>query len=593
MPSRVVVATAVAIALSGMHPFLHPALRPPWADRMRIQRTAAHALTDTDVRTQLMATSPSTKEAVRRLLATTIAAVPATANAFAHVKHPIGLIPSPPLQMPHPGMEAAMATFVRAGMLMTGTAPKSYVESINACFRSADAAEAPVAIEWQVSWLGTLCQCSYVRCSLLTFNVCVAGKGTSATHQKVALTSVAADLWNTAFRTNFVLFWAHSAVQKTRASRLDTPQHAALHAMNAATKLVQALDVDSQLAAQRAALQHPSAALLTMAEAAELLGVPNVKGTSANGGAKNAQETLEIISMGGAKGAAQMLAFARAAWLSDELLTVDLGPRSRRLQLKALYARLRRSDYDEATATPDVLPVHATCLHACMECRRVANALLDHTFKPGISFTELGVSSSMLCTECVEGTKRVTNVRCAKRSSAALRTALTFEEAMAVEDTENKEMDIASVRALLSVPAGSAASSSADGGVAARVRRDAKNALEQRAVATACGELPMLSVPLLGKAVRLWNNWYAMCSLCGAMLRVLPEHRFGGEICCGRCEPAMLGIQPPAPSERLSAVCRYCSATDTARSASRWKVVKAPLDMAGENATLPVRSSEP
>lgn len=373
-------------------------------------------------------------------------------------------------------------------------------------------------------------------------------------------------------------------MQKMRASRLDTPQHAALHGMNSATGLVRALDVGSQLAAQRAALRHPSAALLTMAEAAELLGVPGVKGTSANGGAKNAQETLEIISMGGAKGAAQLLAFARVAWLSDELLVVDLGPRSKRLQLKALYARLRRTDYDEATATPDVLPVHATCLHACMECRRVSNALLDHTFKPDLSFTELGVSSSMLCTECTDGLERVTHVRCAKRSSAALRTALTFEENMALDDVESKEVDVTSVRALL----GEAGTPGVgDTGVAARVRRDAKNALEQRAVATACGELPMLSVPLLGRAVRLWNNWYAMCSLCGAMLRVLPEHRFGGEICCGRCEPTMLGLKPPAPSERLAAVCRYCSAADTVRSASRWKVVKAPLDTAGENSTLP------
>lgn len=371
-----------------------------------------------------------------------------------------------------------------------------------------------------------------------------------------------------------------------RASRLDAPQHAAIHGMNTATNLVQALDVGSQLAAQRAALRHPSAALLTAAEAAELLGVPNVRGSSTNGGTKNALETLEVISMGGSRGAAQLLAFARVAWLSDQLLVIDLGPRSRRLQLRALYARLRRSDYNEATATPDALPVHATCLHACMECRRVANAHLDHTFKPGLSFTELGVSSSMLCTECTDEPGRVTHVRCAKRSSAALRTALSFEEAMATDDTENREVDAASVSALLGAPAASGGNSS-DSGVSARMRRDAKNALEQRAVATACGEMPMLSVPLLGRVVRLWNNWYALCSLCGAMLRVLPEHRFGGEICCGRCEPVMLGRSARAPSERLAAACRYCCSTDTVRSASRWKMVKAPLDTARENAKLP------
>ena len=359
--------------------------------------------------------------------------------------------------------------------------------------------------------------------------------------------------------------------------------------MNAATNLVQALDTPSQLAAQRAALQHPSAALLTMAEAAQLLGVACVKDASANGSAKSAREALEMISAGGGQTAATMLAFARTAWLCDELLIFDLGPRSKRLQLKALYARLCRADYDEATATPDALPVHATCLYACMECKRVANALLDHTFKPGTSFTELGVSSSMLCTECVDGPERVNHVRCAKRGSAALRNALNFEEAAALDDVENEGVDAQAVTALLGVAEAAAAGSGCDTGVAARVRRDAKTALEQRAVATACGDAPMLSVPLLGRAVRLWNNWYALCSLCGAMMRVLPEHRYGGEICCGRCDPLMLGVAPPKPSERLAATCRYCSATDTVRSASKWKVVKAPLDTAGENATLPVR----
>lgn len=289
----------------------------------------------------------------------------------------------------------------------------------------------------------------------------------------------------------------------------------------------------------------------------------------------------------GAEGAARLLAFARVAWLSDEVLTVNLGRQSERMQLKALFARHRRADYDEATSTPDALPVHATHLHACVECHRVANAIVDHTFKPGVSFTELGVSSSMLCTECVQGPDRVTHIRCAKRSSAALRTALSHQESMAKDDVESKEIDVAGARALLGEIASTSASNS-ESGVAARVRRDAKNALEQRAVATACGEMPMLRIPLLGRAVRLWNSWYALCSFCGATMRVMPEHRFGGELCCGRCEPAMLGVEAPTPCERQAAVCRYCCTKDTARSASRWKVVKTPLDLSGENASLPM-----
>jgi len=158
MASRIVIGTAVTVALSGMHPFLHPALRPPWADRMRIQRTAAHSLTDTDVKALLVATAASTKEAVRRLLASSIAAAPASAAAFAHVKHPIGLMTTPPLRLPHRGMEAAMATFVRAAMATIGSDPKPYAQAIASCFRPLKAGEPAVAMEWELSWMGKLLQ---------------------------------------------------------------------------------------------------------------------------------------------------------------------------------------------------------------------------------------------------------------------------------------------------------------------------------------------------------------------------------------------------------------------------------------------------
>ena len=45
--------------------------------------------------------------------------------------------------------------------------------------------------------------------------------------------------------------------------------------------------------------------------------------------------------------------------------------------------------------------------------------------------------------------------------------------------------------------------------------------------------------------------------------------------------------ETPTPAERKAAVCRYCTSEDTMRSASRWKTVKAPLDLAGANTKLP------
>ena len=87
--------------------------------------------------------------------------------------------------------------------------------------------------------------------------------------------------------------------------------------------------------------------------------------------------------------------------------------------------------------------------------------------------------------------------------------------------------------------------------------------------------------------MRLWNEWYALCSLCGAMLRVTPQHRYGAEICCLKCDAQMLGIPALAPPERKSVACRFCGAVDSERRISRWKTIKAPLDLSGDNVNIP------
>ena len=154
---------------------------------------------------------------------------------------------------------------------------------------------------------------------------------------------------------------------------------------------------------------------------------------------------------------------------------------------------------------------------------------------------------------------------------------------------ENEARDAAACLGILKqTPKAGAASG--DSGVSARVRRDAKNALEQRASALACGEVPMLAIPIVGRAIRLWGEWYALCSLCGAMLRVAPQNRFGGEICCMRCDAKMLGAEPEVAAPGAAAqsrVCRFCGKVCSGAERARWKTIKAPMDVAGPNATLP------
>ena len=126
----------------------------------------------------------------------------------------------------------------------------------------------------------------------------------------------------------------------------------------------------------------------------------------------------------------------------------------------------------------------------------------------------------------------------------------------------------------------------ADNGIASRVRRDSKNALEQRPSATACGEHPMIAVPILGRAVRLYKSWYALCAYCGAVTRVqLHVHRYGSEICCLRCDHGKVTAAAPSTSA-ATRQCRYCGVRCEGNT-SGWKEIKAPLDIAGANAVLP------
>jgi len=169
---RLVVANAVVVAMSTLHPFLHPCLRPPWAMRMRIMRTAQAHLMDAHVKQMLAASAASTKEAVRRMLASTMTTVPAMHAAFVRVGHPVGYLTSPPMAMPACGMEGAMVAFLHAGLRLATdvTSKLLYSNVVNASFalhmiREANdhfvadpgdtvSASGNVWMQWDAPWLG-------------------------------------------------------------------------------------------------------------------------------------------------------------------------------------------------------------------------------------------------------------------------------------------------------------------------------------------------------------------------------------------------------------------------------------------------------
>ena len=104
--------------------------------------------------------------------------------------------------------------------------------------------------------------------------------------------------------------------------------------------------------------------------------------------------------------------------------------------------------------------------------------------------------------------------------------------------------------------------------------------------------MPLVTVNVLGRAVRIYGDFFSICHLCGALAKLSPAHRFGGSLCCLRCDFKMLyGEKADAEEEAkrpkpppLS--CRFCGKVQAAGSTA-WRILKAPADSGGANATVP------
>ena len=437
--------------------------------------------------------------------------------------------------------------------------------------------------------------------------------------------SIAADVWSVAFRTNFIPFWVHSSAHRLRATRLDPSHYRSIHDMNSATNLTLLLTDDERMNLQRIALGTPSAGIMTLEEVSALLGIDGVRGSSCNGGSKGSMDAVMSIGHAGGKNAARILSFCRSAALSDELMIYEMGERTARMQARALLKRtlvVETYDVDEGCDPMEYLhlvPDHAKNMCACIECKRVTNtAACDAGHKWSQSFNEIGTNSSMMSLDC---TTKKTHLHCAKRSSASFRTAMQLEKEMKRRAVECDTIDSGIVNSLLVDN-----TMGSDTGVAAKVRRDAKITMEQRTSSVACGSERMLLIPIVGKVVRIWNEWYALCSYCGCFVRFHPNNRMGSEICCMRCDYRMLNRKEKRPTSANDVAsastpkCRYCGKVhrappraparqtlafpffnstttdrdrvclqeeDPQRAGAKWKLVRAPLDTSKENAKLP------
>lgn len=685
-------AHATGIALTGLHPCVHPAARRPWRLRFTIERywrsqsTAAFK--------DLAKRCPSAvKEVMRLHLAALLNEDSATLEALAAARQPAGQLGIPPRCVAPASLQASMHAFAAAGELLTSDEePRALAEIVSSLLateprsrkrnssaapvapmdkaptshaarlllvgasslssgskrRSSSANNASLAHAALVSDAQTVAEWHAGSALMLTRlapasgsnGYCAAVPATMAGAASCSAVSIVSGLLAASFRAEFVPFWLHSQAHGVRASRLDGVQYRALHEQSPAHQLCTRLSDENRLRVYRLALRVPSSSLLTVQEAAALLGIRAEEGivtnsestadeedTLATNDANDTEETelaeescsacvassrivqeaeTFVLSLG-ATDAALMIEFARASALRAHLLTYDLGPRTRRAQATAICRRLLlplAEDESPEEAALHRLPAHCTTLFLCSECRRVANACQNGEGKD-LPFNELGLAASMLH---VDGDVTRGTMKCAKRSSAALRTALLLEETadtlavegLAIDEEAGVPIDLRPSSVVQAVAEARPASASAaklvreaPASEVAKLRRDIKNCMDQRERAIACGDVPLVSIPILGRAIRVYGEWHALCAWCGCLAKISPDSRVGGEVCCMRCDFGMLHgkaaaaeafAQEPRPPPP---VCRYCNKAQAEGGTSKWKQVAAPADTGGPNANVP------
>ena len=282
----------------------------------------------------------------------------------------------------------------------------------------------------------------------------------------------------------------------------------------------------------------------------------------------------------------RLITFAKLAMLKNRTLSFDLGPNTRNMQLRALQHRYNLQDSIDVLHD---LPRAAYNLLFCSQCGKIANACCEPSTKGNALFNEIGIAQVMTR---VCGKDGQPEVRCAKRSSAALRTAIHKESVARKARIE-----------ALAVTRESTARGLRDGVDSShiqRIRRDAQTCVTQLSSAVACGDTECLQLDLLGRAIRVNGKWHAICTVCGAITRVGPAQRFGIEICCLRCDPEMLGLgpMPPQPEakpnpfdvqEADAQACRFCNKAPNMSSSgnSTFKLVRARTDRSRRNKGLP------
>lgn len=654
--ARALLERSLLCSLTALHPSIEPPARRSWAVRAAVLAEARAALqAEHDCAPHLQACTNAVKETLRRTLAGLMTSNCATRSAASFVGSPAGRLVSSPLNAPSAGLRDAVRRLHEAGLGLTcarertslGAAlcvafkevPAAHLlrdrrpparatvvgvagPSVQELDADADAQQALGGEESDESdgdadgeangWAdGSDTQAAppapkRARKAVPasdTYNTAWIGRSKQRAVPKRLVDRVRACFYD-CFKANFLPFWMVASTLNGRPQRLDEAQYEAAQQTSAAARLCQALTEQDRLEILRLVLQRPAASMYSLEQVANLLGF--------SAGPVRPERPLSVH---GARNCARLLEFSRVAWALEHIPVVDLGERTRRLQVFSLTRRYgeapRWAELCEAVRDPlraeegfgaaerevRSMPVQLTNLCCCVECTRVCNLMPQLRRTPeGSDFDEVGVSR----VNVLHAPGGLERLYCSQRSSAALRTAIETQ-ARAAE----RKVDLSICETLRDVELGSDAPDDAprdagdpgpsafalpaaleglqaiahDGNVASRMRRDCKRVVEQRACPKVCGHEELLTVDLLGRAARVFGAWYTLCAYCGSIMQLDARTRVGVDPCCLCCRD-----MEPVDDQDLQNkhACRFCGVPEPARGA-RFACYHSPLDRGGLN----------
>jgi len=509
---RDIVLDAAMVTLTGLHSCIDPPYRLNWRERLRIHHTFRGQFDTADV----IETAPNfIKQVVRRLLLSTYVGNDVARTVHNTRRRTEGAFGAPPFKIASRRCRHLMA------IITSEAASKGVPEFIRTIDKLAD-------ITHQRMWVGS---------EEWPWN----GKaGTSQT--PVMLKPVALSMYMQAHNANFAPFWTICYNHQMRISRLDKAQYDGFCEMNQIIELAR-----NQKKAVKMALEMPYGHKISLEQVLELFGQSRANVTSSS--YKKVLQDLPIETL------SSILAFARVSEYLEHIQKYDYAPNIQKCQELAVYERyigpggaLDLSSIQEGLAK---LPEHAYKLCICTECHRVTNAHatrnnnIDNHIAP---FNEIGLASCITCAT------DVSNVRCAKRISAAIRTSIADEHiasknAIDIQDMVwDDEFEASADTELSRVESG-------------HLRRDARRTYEQLRESKACGQNQLLCIPLMGKLVRACDTWYALCCYCGSLIaNVNSDANVNGYPACMRCGELKIikkEKKTPAATDHICRFCRY------------------------------------